>query len=174
MITKFTERAWLNPTSWLVSRRLPSLAGAGMRVFHLPVSDDGEYICRLITQGGPSGVCCRFEVLLPNWEPFQPKSQQRTGTDFAAFGADFVCATFAQYRRLPEGEKQQVCSFCRIGSICSIRDLTHREERLETFASSLGGHLEEPRFSWKYAPIRRVLGWQAAHSMCKYCVPAEC
>jgi hypothetical protein len=39
---------------------------------------------------------------------------------------------------------------------------------MEAFASSLGGRLEEPPFSWKYAPIRRILGWQAAHAVCKY------
>jgi hypothetical protein len=50
MITKFTERAWLNPTSWLVSRTVTDLAGGWDARLSPSGSDDGEYICRMLTK----------------------------------------------------------------------------------------------------------------------------
>ena len=41
--TKFTENAWLNPTSWLVSRRLSELAGPWDHRLSKSGDDDGEY-----------------------------------------------------------------------------------------------------------------------------------
>src|SRR5688572_23200606 len=50
MITKFTQRAWLNPTSWLVSRALTDLAGSWDPRLSPSGADDGEYVCRMITK----------------------------------------------------------------------------------------------------------------------------
>jgi hypothetical protein len=35
-------------------------------------------------------------------------------------------------------------------------------EKLEQLASTLGGHLEAPRLSWKYAWIEKLFGFAAA------------
>jgi len=43
---KFTSNAWMNPTRWLVSRRLTELAGPWDK--RLARDDDGEYICRVV------------------------------------------------------------------------------------------------------------------------------
>jgi glycosyltransferase involved in cell wall biosynthesis len=49
--TKFNENVWLNPTSWLVSRRLSELAGPWDDRLSRSGDDDGEYICRVVAAG---------------------------------------------------------------------------------------------------------------------------
>jgi glycosyltransferase involved in cell wall biosynthesis len=49
--TKFNENVWLNPTSWLVSRRLSELAGPWDHRLSTSGDDDGEYICRVVAAG---------------------------------------------------------------------------------------------------------------------------
>ena len=46
IINKFEDSVWMNPTVWLVSRRLTELAGTWDK--RTAPDDDGEYICRLV------------------------------------------------------------------------------------------------------------------------------
>jgi glycosyltransferase involved in cell wall biosynthesis len=46
--TKFSDNVWLNPTSWLVSRKLTELAGPWDNRLSSSGDDDGEYICRVV------------------------------------------------------------------------------------------------------------------------------
>src|SRR5436309_3308297 len=48
IVTKFTKNAWMNPSVWLVSRRLTELAGLWDERLASSGDDDGEYICRLV------------------------------------------------------------------------------------------------------------------------------
>ena len=43
-LAKFTDNVWMNPASWLISRRLVDLAGPWNEL--LVRDNDGEYICK--------------------------------------------------------------------------------------------------------------------------------
>ena len=47
IVTRFTEKAWMNPAVWLVSRRLTDLTGPWDSRLAKSGDDDGEYICRV-------------------------------------------------------------------------------------------------------------------------------
>ena len=50
MVKKFTDGVWMNPSAWLVSRRLAELSGPWDKRLSSSGDDDGEYICRVITK----------------------------------------------------------------------------------------------------------------------------
>ena len=46
LVTKFNNNTWLNPATWLISRKLTELAGPWNE--QLVRDNDGEYICRVV------------------------------------------------------------------------------------------------------------------------------
>lgn len=48
IVTKFRDNVWMNPTVWLVSRRLTELAGPWDGRLNLSGDDDGEYSCKVV------------------------------------------------------------------------------------------------------------------------------
>ena len=167
MITKFMERAWLNPTSWLVSRTVCDLAGGWDARLSPSGADDGEYICRMLTKVDRAEFIpdskCYYRI--GNLSSLNHNSERALTSLLLALT---LCVRHLLSIDDSPRAKKAGLQFLQdwFNLFYSGPDALVRE--LETFASSLGGHLEEPQFSWKYAPIRRVLGWQAAHSMCKY------
>jgi len=167
MITKFTERAWLNPTSWLVSRTVSDLAGGWDARLSPSGSDDGEYICRMLTKVDrveffPDSKCY---YRIGNLSSLNHNSER-------ALSSLFLALTLCVQHLLsiddsPRAKKaglqfiQDWFNLFYLGPAALV-------EQLEAFARSLDGRLEEPQFSWKYAPIRRVFGWEAAHTVCRY------
>jgi glycosyltransferase involved in cell wall biosynthesis len=49
ILTKFMKHVWMNPTSWLVSRKLTDMAGPWDERLSGSGDDDGEYICRIVS-----------------------------------------------------------------------------------------------------------------------------
>jgi glycosyltransferase involved in cell wall biosynthesis len=167
MITKFTERAWLNPTSWLVSRTVCDLAGGWDARLSPSGADDGEYICRMLTHVDrvefvPDSRCY---YRIGNLTSLNHNSERALSSLLLALTS--CVRHLISIDDSPRAKKaglqflQDWFSLFYLGPAALV-------EELQGFASGLGGRLEEPQFSWKYAPIRRVLGWQAAHSACKY------
>lgn len=48
IVAKFECGVWMNPTTWLVSRKLTEIAGPWDARLALSGDDDGEYVCRLV------------------------------------------------------------------------------------------------------------------------------
>jgi len=166
IITKFTERAWMNPTSWLVSRTVSDLAGWDSRLSPSGV-DDGEYICRMLT------LVDRVEFI-PN-----SKCYYRAGNlnslnynSERALNSLMLALTLCVQHLLSIDDspraKNAGLQFLQDWFDLFYSGPAELVEELENFASSLGGHLEEPKLDWKYAPVRRVLGWEAARTLRRY------
>jgi glycosyltransferase involved in cell wall biosynthesis len=167
MITKFTERAWLNPTSWLVSRTVTDLAGGWDSRLSPSGADDGEYICRMLTRVDRvefvSDSKCYYRI--GNLSSLNHNSER-------ALSSLLLALTSCVRHLLSIDDSPRAKKAC-LQFLQDWFDLFYSGpavlvQELEAFASGLGGHLEEPQFSWKYAPVHRVLGWQAANSMRRY------
>jgi glycosyltransferase involved in cell wall biosynthesis len=167
MITKFTERAWLNPTSWLVSRTVTDLAGDWDARLSPSGADDGEYICRIVPKVDRvefvSDSRCYYRI--GNLSSLNHNSERALSSLLLALT---LCVRhLLSIDDSPRARKaglqylQDWFNLFYSGPAALVTEM-------EAFASSLGGRLEEPSFSWKYAPIRRILGWQAAHAVSKY------
>jgi hypothetical protein len=167
IITKFTQRAWLNPTSWLVSRALTDSAGAWDPRLSPSGADDGEYICRLLTKVD------RVEFVSDS------KCYYRTG-DLSSLNNNSEKALNSLLLALTQCIRHLLSiedsPRARNASLKFLQDWfdyfyagpSALVEEIESFAAGLGGELVEPEFGWKYAPIRRVLGWDAANRLSKY------
>jgi glycosyltransferase involved in cell wall biosynthesis len=167
MITKFTERAWLNPTSWLVSRTVSDLAGNWDARLSPSGADDGEYICRLVTKVDqvefvPDSRCY---YRIGNLSSLNHNSERALGSLLLALT---LCIRHLLSIDDSPRAKKAGLQYLQDWFPLFYSGPAGLVTEMESFASSLGGHLQEPPFSWKYAPIRRVLGWQAAHAVCKY------
>jgi glycosyltransferase involved in cell wall biosynthesis len=167
MITKFTERAWLNPTSWLVSRTVSDLAGNWDARLSPSGADDGEYICRLVTKVDrvefvPDSKCY---YRIGNLSSLNHNSERALGSLLLALT---LCIRHLLSIDDSPRAKKAGLQYLQDWFPLFYSGPTALVAEMENFASSLGGQLQEPPFSWKYAPIRRVLGWQAANAACKY------
>lgn len=161
MLRKWENNFHMQTATWLVSRPLTEAAGPWDS--RLLGDDDGEYFSRVIKlsdgiQFVPGGKVY-YRVSGPN-------RLSHIGASDAKMNAQFL------------GMKMQ------IGYLRSISDeprarracLTYLQDWLPNFyphrmdiveearelAAGLGGQLSDPKLSWKYAWIQKILGWKMA------------
>jgi glycosyltransferase involved in cell wall biosynthesis len=161
LMRKMEQNAYMQTASWLVSRELTEAAGPWDT--RLLGDDDGEYFCRVLMAS--EGV--RF---VPGARVYYRQA-----------GAGSLSYIGASDRKR---EAQLLSMKLHIGYLRSLDDSDRARtacvqylqnwmvffypERLDLFrqaqemARELDGTLEPPRFSWKYAWINRVFGWQLA------------
>jgi len=158
LLRKMAQNLHMQPATWLVSRELTEAAGPWDTT--LAVDDDGEYFCRVLLAS--DGV--RF---VP-----QPKVYYR------ASGSRGLSYIGLSNKKL---DSQWRSMQLHIGYLRSLEDsirtraaslqymqnwmkffYPHRAdliEQMQSKAAELGGKLEAPRLSWKYAWIATLFGW---------------
>ena len=161
LMRKMEQNAYMQTATWLVSRELTETAGPWDT--RLLGDDDGEYFCRVLLAS--EGV--RF---VPGAKVFY---RQSGSTSLSYIGA-------SDKKR----DAQWISMKLHIGYLRSLNDSSRARnacvrylqnwmvffypERLDLFrhanelASELGGQLEAPGFSWKYAWINSLFGWRLA------------
>jgi glycosyltransferase involved in cell wall biosynthesis len=161
---KFTDNVWMNPTVWLVSRRLTELAGPWDARLNLCGNDDGEYICRVVAAS--EGVKfvpdarCYYRVGNPGslaWN--MGKSYERLEA--------LVLSLSLSIKHLRSIEDSERTRRAGLKHLEAWLFLFYPEEhelflRINELASELGGSLSPPRASWKYYPIEQLFGFQKA------------
>jgi glycosyltransferase involved in cell wall biosynthesis len=158
---KMGQNLYMQTATWLVSRELTEAAGPWNT--SMLSDDDGEYFCRVLLQS--DGV------------HFVPQAK----VYYRALGSDSLS------RMDPWGRKTGALWHSmklHIGYLRSLDDgpgsraacLAYLQKRLiyfypsrldiaqeaEALAKELGGTLEPPHLSWKYAWIKALFGWQLA------------
>jgi glycosyltransferase involved in cell wall biosynthesis len=151
----------MQTATWLVSRELTVAAGPWNT--QLWVDNDGEYFCRVLLQSDGT----RF---VPDARVFYRMSGfnrvSYIGRSHRKMEALFLSM------QLHIGYLRSLEDSDRVRAAC-VKYLQTRApsvypDRLDIFrqaqhlAATLGGRLDEPRLSWKYAWIRRAFGSQAA------------
>jgi len=161
LLRKMEQNIYMQTASWLVSRELTETAGPWDT--RLLGDDDGEYFCRVL--------------LASDGVRFVPQARvyyRMSGT-----------ASLSYVGRSDRKLEAQLCSMkLHIGYLHSLDDserarracVTYLQnwliyfypermdlvEQAEQMARDLGGKLEIPKLSWKYAWIRAIFGWQMA------------
>src|SRR5688572_3991946 len=167
MVTKFSQGAWMNPASWLVSRTLSDLGGPWDARLSASGADDGEYICRLLTRADrvefiPSSKCY---YRIGNLSSLNHNSERALNSLLLALTSciQHLLSIDDSPRSRKAGVRylQEWFHFFYSGSPSLAIEA-------RALAESLGGHLEEPKFGRKYAIIRRLFGWEAANAVSKY------
>jgi hypothetical protein len=146
--------------TWLVSRELAEAAGPWDT--RLQYDQDGEYFCRVLLASEGT----RF---VPDARIFY----RATGTNRISFigNSDIkkngllrsIRAHMEYLRSLEESERvRKVClRYMQNWYPCFYPERPDIIAELQSMAGKLGGRLEIPRISWKYAWIEKIFGWKA-------------
>lgn len=160
LITKFEAGAWMNPASWLVSRKLGELAGPWNE--SLSFDDDGEYVCRLVA----NSVGVHFVA--------EARCFYRTGNagSLSSLQSDRALDSFSlstrlcirHLRQLEDSDRtRDACLRLLQGSLhyfyASRPDIV---KAAEVLANDLGGILTPPAVSRGFRAISSVTGWKLA------------
>jgi hypothetical protein len=132
----------MQTATWLVSRELTEAAGPWDT--RLLADDDGEYFFRVIRSSDSIKIRARCQSVLPRVLGVQMQSGcLRAMEDSARVRA--ACVNYLQTWFIHFYPTRPVIV-----------------EAAQELAASLGEHLECLELSWKYAWIRKMLGWSAA------------
>ena len=160
LLAIFTKNLWMNPSVWLVNRRLAELAGPWDE--RLSLDDDGEYFSRVVA------ACDRIN--------FVPEARiyyrRHSVSSLSKSVSDKACESLllslslriGQLLQLEDSERTRQASINLLQTWLDYfypekKDLLNRAYDLAIY---LGGTLTPPKLSWKYQPIKTVFGWEAA------------
>jgi glycosyltransferase involved in cell wall biosynthesis len=161
LMRKMEQNAFMQTATWLVSRELTEAAGPWDT--RLLVDDDGEYFCRVLmasdgvqfVQG--SRVCYRKA---------QSGNLSYMGTCNRKLDAFWLSMQLhiRYLRSMDDGRRAHAACLTYLETSMAVfyferPDLVRLARAL---AESLGGRLEAPKFSWKYAWINHLFGWRVA------------
>jgi glycosyltransferase involved in cell wall biosynthesis len=161
LFRKMSQNLHMQPDTWLVSRELTEAAGPWNT--QLWRDNDGEYFCRVILAS--DGI--RF---VPDAKVFY-RTTDASRVSYIGRSEKKLDSLLLSIR-LHIGYLLSLEESARTRSACvkylqtwfpyfypERSDIVHKMEQL---AADLGGQLEIPRLSWKYAWIQKVFGWGLA------------
>lgn len=161
LMRKMEQNVYMQTGTWLVSRELTEAAGPWDT--RLLGDDDGEYFCRVLMAS--EGV--RF---VPGAKVFYRESGSTSlsyiGASDRKRDAQWISMKLHIDYLLSLDQDRRARNAC-VRYLQSWMVFFY-PERLDLFgqakklASELGGQLEPPRFSWKYAWIKALFGWSLA------------
>jgi glycosyltransferase involved in cell wall biosynthesis len=161
LLQKLEYNLFMQTATWLVSRQLTEAAGPWDP--RLLIDDDGEYFSRVIVKS--DGV--RF---VPGAKMFYrqsgPNGLSHLGRSDRKLEAHFLSMQLhIEYLRSLE-ESERVCraglAYLQRWLIYFYPERPDLVSQLRQLATDLGGHLELPNLSWKYAWIQKLFGWSVA------------
>lgn len=159
MLIKFRDNLWMNPSAWLVSRRLTSAAGLWDE--RLSLDDDGEYFCRVV-------LASEMVIFVPD-----ARSYKRIGNfglssriSRAACFSLFTSMRLSIERVLAVKDSERVRKICMAllqrWFIYFYPEKVELVSEMGRLARFLGGELQIPQLGWKYSLVRHFFGWKAA------------
>ena len=158
LLRKMGLNLFMQTSTWLVSRELTEVAGPWST--NLSVDDDGEYFCRVILAS--DGV--RF---VPEAKVYYRYSGTK-GLNYVGRSHTRMESVWRSMqlhigylRSLEDSERVRAAcvKYLQTNLIYFYPERPDIIEQVHRSANDLGGRLEAPRLSWKFAWIKAVLGW---------------
>jgi hypothetical protein len=161
LIRKLGQNLHMQPATWLVSREITE--AAGLWNTELKVDDDGEYFCRVLLQSRGVKFIPEAKVY---YRATGSGSVSYIGLSAAKMSSQ-LCSMklhIEYLRSLEDSDRTRAASLQFLQNWLPFfypmrPDLVQESRKM---AAELGGSLEMPTLSWKYAWIRAILGWDAA------------
>jgi glycosyltransferase involved in cell wall biosynthesis len=160
LLRKLAEDLYMQPATWLATRALTEAAGPWDS--RLSLDDDGEYFCRLV--GASDGVKFVPEAKIFYRRGFNTLSD----IDYSPRKLESQrLALQLQIEHLlalenTDRTRRASIKFLQTYAILFYPERVDLISELENLAKELGGRLETPQLSWKYAWIQKLFGWTAA------------
>ncbi|MGE5710138.1 MAG: glycosyltransferase family 2 protein [Nitrospira sp.] len=156
LLNKFNDNLWMNPATWLVSRKLTELSGPWNE--RLVRDNDGEYICRVVAASENIRFVreamsyyrtCNFGSLSNSWSE---KAQESLGQSLG------LCTGYLLALENSERTRRACVNYLQ-----SFMPFFYPEgegvlHKVQALASQLGGQLTVPQVSWKRALLSRIIG----------------
>lgn len=156
LITKFNENVYMNPASWLVSRKLSDMAGPWNE--KLSQDDDGEYFARVV-------AVSEKIIFVKEARCYYRKSNPRSlSRDLSRKGCESLFLSLSlcieHLRSLEDSERtRKACVRLLQDNVRSFYpNYIYILKKADGLARELGGELSPPVFGWKYELARRILG----------------
>lgn len=166
ILARFNDNVWMNPTVWLVSRRLTELAGPWDERLTKSGDDDGEYICRVVAASNGvkfiRNALCYYRIGTPgslNWNMETSKKNLEPL---------FLSLTLALEHLLAMENSERTRKAC-VQHLQTFLPYFYPDqddliEKMNNRAHELGGTLKPP-FSWKYYPFEKIFGPKLTHQL---------
>jgi glycosyltransferase involved in cell wall biosynthesis len=163
IVNKFSENAFMCPTTWLVSRELTERAGPWDE--RLSLDDDGEYFCRVV-------ACSEMVKFISQAKSYYRRlnfgSISRL-TSYEACGSLLLSLSLCcnHLRSLEDTARTRIACLNLLQTWYGYFYPEKREllAHIHALARELGGGLVAPKVSWKYSLIFKVLGWTEANKI---------
>ncbi len=161
LVRKLDQNLYMPLSTWLVSRDLGEAAGPWDE--RLSIDDDGEYFCRVLLASDGTRFVPGARALYRRTGPGSVSSLARSGSGLESQLLSMQLHV-AYLRSLEDSERvRRAClKYLQRWVIYIYPDRLDLVQRFEALAQALGGRLEAPRLSWKYAWIQKAFGWRVA------------
>jgi glycosyltransferase involved in cell wall biosynthesis len=161
MLRKWEKNLHMQTATWLVSRELTEAAGPWDS--RLLGDDDGEYFSRVIARSEGIRFVSDAKVFyrITNSGRLSYIGQSDRKMDAQFLGMQLQINNL---RAMKDDERvREACvNYLQTWLLNFYPNRPDIMEQAQQLAKSLGGRLEVPRLSWKYAWIQKTLGWSAA------------
>lgn len=173
LVRRWENNVHMQTATWLVSRELTQAAGAwDARLLN---NDDGEYFCRVL--GASNGV--RFvQGVNVSYRQVGSSCLSYVGQSNKKIEAHVlgIRLQIGFLRSLEDSERVRAACLRHLQNcfICCYPGKAEIAQELQQLASSLGSQLPLPTVPWKYALIRKLFGFAAAHHAQLYYNQVKC
>lgn len=167
LINKFNCNVWMNPATWLVSRKLTELAGPWDE--RLVRDNDGEYICRVMTVS----EAVRFVDKAVSYYRVGNLGSLSTSTSNSACESLLLSLDLCTQYLLSLEDSVRSRNAC-LNVVKSWVPFLYPDKKeallkLKVLASQFGGDLEAPQVAWKYWLLHKCFGWQVTKRVMTDC-----
>lgn len=163
LVIRFSDRVWIHPAAWLVSRRLTNLVGPWDE--RLSLNDDGEYFARVVSS------CDEVKFVSEAKCYYRQANVNSLSNTFThkAHESLFLSLQLC-YRHLLALENSERTRNAALMHLRNYIIYFYPEEhellgKLADLSKELGGSLSQPELKFKYNLIRKVFGWEIAKHM---------
>ena len=163
LLRRWEENLHMNPATWLVSRELTDAAGRWDTRLLGGGTDDGEYFSRVILASNGirfvPGAAVFYRDTGSGRLSYIGRSNKKLESLLLA-----IHLQIGHLRSLDDSERSRAAcvNYLQTWMPTFYPDRPDIVKQLEQLASSIGGQLEAPRLSWKYAWIKKLFGFAAA------------
>jgi glycosyltransferase involved in cell wall biosynthesis len=161
LLRKMGGNLHMQNATWLVSRELTEAAGPWDT--RLQYDQDGEYYCRVLLASSGTRFVREARIFYrasnTNRVSYIGSSDRKKNSLYRSMKLHIE-----YLRSLEESERvRKAClKYMQTWYDCFYPDRMDIIADLQGLAAELGGRLEVPKFGWKYAWIKPILGWKAA------------
>ena len=161
LLRRMEQNLHMSDASWLVSRELTGAVGPWNE--RLVTDDDGEYFCRVILASDgvrfiPEAKAL-YRIVGSSRVSYIGQSNKKMEAQFLSMKLQIG------YLRARQDDERARAACVNFLQTWLIHFYPHRMdivEQAQRLAAELGGQLQTPKLSWKYAWIQKTLGWSAA------------